>query len=201
MSRPLIALNLILAGLAAFFVVQIVRDFTHAPALPPPRAARPPVAAAPAPPVGAAPGEALTAYNVIPAKSLFSPTRGEGPATAGSAVPLPPKPVLHGVIVDEPRSVAYLEDPASKRILAYRVGDSVAGGRLEQITEDRVVIRRSDGQIDVLLSDPAKLPPAPAPGAGPNPNQPAARPRPAPVPPVRAPRVLPSEQPPQTPQQ
>jgi hypothetical protein len=196
MSNRLIVLNALMAALAVFLLVQLVRGFAHSrplPSPPPPRQATP----AAAPPVRSAPsGDALASYNVIPAKSLFSPTRGEGPAAAPSAVPLPPKPVLHGLVVDGARSVAYLEDPVTKRIFAYRVGDAVAGGQLERITEDRVVIRRADGQIDVLLSDPSKLPAGPAvpePGAGPSP--PGGRPvRPPPTPGARAPRVLPGEQ-------
>jgi hypothetical protein len=205
MPKRLIAANVILAGLAVFFVVQLVRDLSRQPSLPPPRAPRPASTAAAAPPVGLAPAEALTSYNVIPAKSLFSPSRGEGSAAEAPAVPLPPKPVLLGVVVDEPRSLAYLEDPVSKRIFAYRVGDTVAGGRLEQIAVDRVMILRSDGKLDVLLADPAKLPVGPAQPGGPAP--PAVRPvRPAGSPPaVRAPRVLPNEPapeaPPQAPQQ
>lgn len=201
MSKRLIVANVIMAGLAVFFAVQLVRNLTRQPSLPPPRAPRPASTAAAAPPVGVPPAEALTSYNVIPAKSLFSPSRGEESAAAAAAVPLPPKPVLLGVIVDEPRSVAYLEDPVSKRILGYHVGDTVAGGRLEQIAVDRVVILRSDGKLDVLLADPAKLPVASQPGGGPTP--PAGRPvRPAGAPPaVRAPRVLPGESPPQAPQQ
>jgi hypothetical protein len=204
MSKRLMVVNVIIAGLAVFFVAQIVRDLTRQPSLPPLRAPRPASTAAAAPPVGVAPAEALTSYNVIPAKSLFSPSRGEDSAAAAPAVPLPPKPVLLGVVVDEPGSLAYLEDPVSKRIFAYRVGDTVAGGRLEQIAVDRVVILRSDGKLDVLLADPAKLPVvAPQPGGGPTP--PAVRPvrpaGPAGSPPAaRAPRVLPDEPPPEAPQ-
>jgi hypothetical protein len=117
------------------------------------------------------------------------------------AVTLPPKPVLHGVIVDEARSIAFLEDASTRRILGYRVGDTVAGGQLERIIGDRVVIRRADGEVDVLLSDPAKHPAGtqgPAVATGPTP--PARRP-PGPAsaqPRVRAPRVLPDQQPPGT---
>jgi len=196
MSKRLIVANALMAALAVFLLVQIVRSFAHSrplPLPPPPRQATPTAAPALR---GASPGDTLAGYNVIPAKSLFSPTRGEGPAAAPTAVPLPPKPVLHGLVVDDSRSIAYLEDPVTKRIFAYHVGDAVAGGQLERITEDRVVIRRADGQIDVLLSDPSKLPAGPAvpePGVGPTP--PGVRPvRPPPTPGARVPRVLPGEQ-------
>ena len=196
MSNRLIVVNALMAALAVFLLFQIARGLAHSRPLPPPP---PPRQAAPAAvPVvrGPSPGDTLASYNIIPAKSLFSPTRGEGPAAAATAAPLPPKPVLHGLVVDESRSVAFLEDPVTKRILAYHVGDAIAGGQLERITADRVVIRRADGQIDVLLSDPSKLPAGPAvpePGAGPAP--PGPRPvRPPPTPGARVPRVLPGEQ-------
>ena len=101
------------------------------------------------------------------AKYLFSPSRTEGaPRSAQKpAVPLPPKPILLGVVVDGPSSRAYLEDPSTKRVFGYQVGDSVAGGKLEKIADDRIQISRSDGVMDVLLSDPTKpRPPAPVPG-------------------------------------
>jgi hypothetical protein len=100
---------------------------------------------------------------VIAARNLFSASRGEvaviAPALAG------PKPVLHGVVVDGDRSRAYLDDPVAKRVFGYAVGDPVAGGRLEQIQDDRVKIRQPDGVMEILLKDPAKPqvePPTPA---------------------------------------
>ena len=119
----------------------------------------------------------LTAYNVIVAKYLFSPSRTEGaPEVAKPVVPLPPKPILLGVVVDGPSSRAYLEDPSTKRVFGYQVGDSVAGGKLDKIAGDRIQISRSDGVMDVLLSDPAKpRPPAPVPAGAP-PGAPAGAP-------------------------
>jgi hypothetical protein len=121
----------------------------------------------------------LTAYNVIVAKYLFSPSRTEGaPEVAKPVVPLPPKPILLGVVVDGPASRAYLEDPSTKRVFGYQVGDSVAGGKLEKITDDKIQISRSDGVIDVMLRDPSKpRPPAPAQAAPPGaPSTPGAPP-------------------------
>ena len=51
----------------------------------------------------------------------------------------------------------------------YRVGDSVAGGTVQTISADGVVINRPDGNMDVRLRDPGKPRPAPValpPGAG-----------------------------------
>jgi hypothetical protein len=94
-------------------------------------------------------------YAVIAARNLFFASRGEvaavvAPALAGL------KSVLHGVVIDGDRSRAYLDDPVAKRVFGYAVGDSVVGGRLERILDDRVVIRRPEGMVEVLLQDPAK---------------------------------------------
>jgi hypothetical protein len=139
-------------------------------------------------------------YNIVAAKNLFSATRSEAVATTTVTVAPPqPKPYLHGIVIDDGKSRAYLEDPTSKRIFGYTVGDSVSGGKLEAIRADRVVIARPDGPIEVLLRDPAKPRPAPvaqppqassqrqpfAPSAPPQPTvtaPPAARPQAAPRP-------------------
>jgi hypothetical protein len=100
------------------------------------------------------------------------------------------KSVLHGVVIDGERSRAYLDDPVAKRVFGYAVGDTVVGGRLERILDDRVVIRGPAGVIEVLLQDPTKpQAEAPAPvatssrarraGAGP---LPPTSPEPAPPP-------------------
>jgi hypothetical protein len=167
-SKRLWLVNLILLAVAAGFVTLLVRDLTRARALPP--APAPPQAQAPTPaeekPSTPAPDEQLAAYNVIVAKYLFNPSRSEGgSAPAASAAPPPPKPTLLGVVVDGQKSVAYMEDASTKRVFGYKIGDSVSGGRLDAITDDKVVIVRPDGAVDVLLRDPTKPKPAAAPGA------------------------------------
>jgi hypothetical protein len=165
LSRKLLALNVVLAGLAIFLAAWLARDLAAKRPLPPPPPPRK-VASAPIPedaPSENAAQDRLTAYNVIVAKYLFNPTRAEGGAeVAKPAVPLPPKPLLLGVVVDGSGSRAYLEDPSTKRVFGYRVGDSVAGGKLEKITDDRIQITRTDGLMEVMLRDPTKpRPPAP----------------------------------------
>jgi hypothetical protein len=66
------------------------------------------------------------------------------------------KSILHGVVIDGEQSRAYLDDPVAKRVFGYAVGDAVAGGRLEKILDDRVMIRRPEGVVEVLLQDPTK---------------------------------------------
>ena len=87
-------------------------------------------------------------------KNLFSPSRSEAPA--GPVVAAGPRPLLHGVVMDGPKSRAYLEDPTVKRTFGYAVGDAVNGGRVQSIGEDRVVIARPDGLVEVLLQDPCQ---------------------------------------------
>src|SRR5262249_30020023 len=81
----------------------------------------------------------------------------------------------------------YLEDPASKRVSGYRIGDAVAGGTVQAISADSVSINRPDGKIDVRLRDPGKPRPAGQPAtAGVQPGQPGAvaQPLPGVIPPT-----------------
>jgi hypothetical protein len=170
LSKKILALNVVLAGVVVFLAIWLVRDLAATRPLPSPVARK---AAGVAAPGDAAPEntaqDRLPAYNVIVAKYLFSPSRTEGaPEVAKPVVPLPPKPILLGVVVDGPASRAYLEDPSTKRVFGYQVGDSVAGGKLEKITDDKIQISRSDGVLDVMLRDPTKpRPPAPVQAAPP----------------------------------
>jgi hypothetical protein len=106
-----------------------------------------------------------------------------------------PKPFLHGVVMDGSKSRAYLEDPTVKRTFGYAVGDAVGGGRVQSIGQDRVVIARPNGLVEVLLQDPAKPTPAtpaaaaaltPPPAAPTAPGVPASRIPAAPTVPPRA---------------
>jgi hypothetical protein len=209
-SKQVLVVNAILAGLAVFFAVSLIRDLTHPRSLPPPPAPRRAAAhgAGDDPVASVVRGEALGVYNVIVAKHLFNPSRSEGADIAAAvAAPPAPKPMLLGVVVDGGRSRAYLEDPVSKRVLSYQVGDTVSGGRLEEITSERVLIVRPEGPVEVMLRDPLKPKPAPAPsaatapsaGSGPRVDNPVVPPGPQ-APPARAPRRS-STEPPQASQQ
>jgi hypothetical protein len=168
MSKRLLALNLVLVAAAVVFSFQLVRVFTTPRALPKAGAPRP------LPPTSAASEEkapaALPTYGVIATKNLFSPTRSEAPAAAATQVPPAAKPMLFGVVIDNGRNTAFLEDPATKRVFGYKLGDAVAGGQLALIEADRVVIKRGEGTIEVLLRDPAK-PKAVASTPAPSPRQ------------------------------
>lgn len=150
-------------GLAAYVGWQVVRP---APAGPPPAPpARPAVpAAAPAPP--AAPAAAGGDFGVIASRNLFNPGRSESPTPAVAsteAAAALPRPHLYGVVLRDGTDgpIAYLEDPATRQVAGYRVGDSVAGGTVQTIAADRVVLERPEGRVSVQLRDPTK-PRAPA---------------------------------------
>ena len=208
LSKRFVLLNVLLAAVAVFLGVLLVRDYARKIPLPAPPAARRAQPASPEEPAPTVTDEKLTTYNVIVAKHLFNPSRSEGgPPPAAPAPPPPPKPTLLGVVVDGPKSRAYLEDAVTKRVLGYRIGDTISGGRLDKITDDKVVIVRPDGAVDVLLRDPSKPKPPAAPTAGapgqPTPPQ-AGAPQPGqPTPPAQPPmtpralRRLPAEQQPQ----
>jgi hypothetical protein len=62
--------------------------------------------------------------------------------------------VLYGLILsdDAGLGLAYLEDPRTGRITGYRVGDSLANGRVERIERDRVLIRQGGELVEVLMN-------------------------------------------------
>jgi hypothetical protein len=191
-SRRFLALNVLLGLLGALCAAGLIRELLTPLPLPPPptpRAAAPAAVSVPAPTPAASAG----GYGVVVSRNLFSPSRSEAPA--GPVVAAGPKPFLHGVVMDGPKSRAYLEDPTVKRTFGYAVGDAVSGGRVQSISQDRVVIARPDGLVEVLLQDPAKpklaTPAAaaamtPPPAVPPAPGVPAPRIPAAPTVPPRA---------------
>jgi hypothetical protein len=193
MTRGLLVLNVFLVGASLASIVYTARQVT----------APPPVSPARAPARGAPPGPAASAatasaearpapgsYNVVASRNLFSPGRSEAPTGPAAAAPPAPRPNLYGVVLREGAPIAYLEDPATKRVAGYRPGDTVAGGTVQLIAADHVVLVRPEGRVEVRLTDPAK-PRAPAPVA---PGQ--AVPPPGGPPPVGSPRIPPVWTPP-----
>ncbi len=153
MSRPLTVLNLLLVGISVVFSIQLLRGFAAPAPLPLIRVDRPLVAVVSAKKDSGPAGPPLTAYGGIAARNLFNPDRSEtGRSNAGSGdQAFATKPVLYGVVIGEETRVAYLEDPSTKRIFGYKIGDVVAGGQLEQIETDRVVIKRVDERLEIML--------------------------------------------------
>src|SRR5213594_1732004 len=163
MPRRLVAINVVLAAVSVLCIGLVVKQIAAGRPAVPPRGRSP--IAAPAEPAPAGDSrQAPQAYNVIATRNMFSPTRSEtaGPAVAGNAPALVAKPSLHGVVLREGSPIAYLEDPLTKRVAGYRIGDPIAGGTVQTISADAVVIARPDGMIDVRLRDPSKPRPQPA---------------------------------------
>jgi len=166
-SGPLRMLNIALAIGGCLLAAALTRELVAAHPLPSPPVPRATRAVATAPPPSASAPPSTAGYGVITTKNLFSASRSE--TAAGPVAAAGPKPVLHGVVLDGPKSRAYLEDPLVKRTFGYAVGDTLGGGRVESIAADRVVIGRGDGSVEVLLRDPSKprpTPPAPGPAGG-----------------------------------
>ena len=156
MPRRLLVLNAVLAILCVVFAVGIVRTLLVKHPVPAPVAQR--AAAAPQPTATTEAGDpGMDAFAVIAARNLFNPGRRETAAVAVSVA----KPILHGVVIHGAQSRAYLEDPTAKRVAGYSVGDTMGGGKILKIADDRVVIARPEGLIEVLLQDPSKPRPAP----------------------------------------
>lgn len=183
-------LALVSLGLLAHIVWQLARPTPEAGAGRRAATVAPPAGA---PAVVAAADTPTTTWTTIATRNLFSPTRSEAPAGAAASFapgPALPRPQLYGVVLREGAPVAYLEDPATKRVAGYRIGDAIAGGTVQSISADRVVLQRPDGPVDVRLHDPAKpRPPAPPPapdGAGTVP----------PTAPVQRPPLVPGAAPP-----
>jgi hypothetical protein len=162
MPQRLLVLNVVLGLVSLAFAVGIVRTLVVKHPLPSAGVPRPMAAPAPAAvPATADPGP--DTYAMIAAQNLFNPARSEtATAAAGVAVV---KPILHGVVIQAGTSRAFLEDPSAKRVGGYSVGDTIGGGKIQKIADDRVVIARPEGMVEVLLQDPSK--PRPAPTAAP----------------------------------
>ena len=160
MPRRLLVLNAVLAILCVIFAVGIVRTLLVKHPVPAPAPAAQRAAAASQPTATTEAGDpGLDAFAVIAAQNLFNPGRSE---TAVAAAGLGGQ--AHPPRRRDPRraqSRAYLEEPTAKRVAGYSVGDTIGGGKIQKIADDRVVIARPEGLIEVLLQDPSKPRPAP----------------------------------------
>jgi hypothetical protein len=192
MSRPLLALNVALVAVSALLAVYIIRELARP--IPVPVAARRPAG------TGASAAASLdtprppaAAYTVVASRNLFSPTRTESPTGPGVASVAPlVKPNLYGIVLRDGAPIAYLEDPATKRVAGYRVGDKIVGGTVQTIKADGVLITRPDGDVDIRLRDPSKPRSAAAPSAAVAPA-PAAAALPGVIPPAAPPPATPPQ--------
>ena len=156
MPRRLFALNLVLAGASVFCCIRIGHALL-ASALPPPSIAASPLSVSRErhQDVGRT-SHASGYYELIVTRSLFSPNRTDlAPSeTTGRAELTRPTLALYGVAISDDTRVAFVQDLATKQLATYKTGDRLAGGRLERIEPDRVVIMRPDGRLEVLLHRP-----------------------------------------------
>jgi hypothetical protein len=161
-SRPLAAVNVMLAVIALFCVISMMTPLTTPllmPAATTPRDALLRTAVRESTQSDYSPRELQTASSqIIVARNLFSPTRTELSQETASSSPTPiiPSARLHGVVVDGQASIAYLEDLTTKRTAGYRLGDKIAGGTVETIDPSAVVVRGSNGPIRISLRDPSR---------------------------------------------
>lgn len=204
------ALNVVLAALSAVLIAYIVRQLVTPTPLP--VGGRRAAATTVVPAAVETPRAPAGAYTVVAARNLFNPSRSESASgtTTASATPLV-RPNLFGIVVRDGGSIAYLEDPVTKRVVGYRVGDKVIGGTVQTIKSDSVVIERPEGPLDVRLRDPGKPRTVATPGptgvpqfgAQPGtfqPPQPGAAALPGVIPPAASPQPLPQQVPQQVPQ-
>src|SRR5213078_1831392 len=164
MPRTLAAVNLALAAVAALLVLYIGRQFVAPTSLPVGgRRAAAPTASAAAIETARSPA---SAYNVVASRNLFSPTRTEAPSSGVIAATPVVRPNLFGVVVRDSGSIAYLEDPTTKRVAGYRVGDKIQGATVQAIKVDGVTIDGPGGPMDVRLHEPNKPRATPAAATG-----------------------------------
>ncbi len=139
-------------------------------------------------------------YDTISRLDLFRPSRSaplaENKKEEPSALKSPPK--LFGTIILKENTTAILEDPDTNKTKVYRVNDLIAGYKVTEILEDKVVLSGNGDIIEVKLRDDKGIKPAVRPRVQPRVQQKATSQRSAPrrrsrpVPPRRRPtRVTP----------
>jgi len=156
MSRWLLVLANTALGIASLVFAQGILDAVrHVPPVPAPREGQ--LVHTPAMSVSLMPeAEGAAAYPEIALGKRFEPNRMEAASSAIEATTPWTGLVLQGVVVEGGRGRAFLEEPVTKTVAAFSVGDPVAGGLIEKISDDRVIIAGPGGLREVLLRDPSK---------------------------------------------
>lgn len=103
----------------------------------------------------------------VPRASTVPVTATTPPVSLAAAVPAPavlsPLPVLEGVVLKGELAIAYFEDPVTKRVKGYRVGESIAGATVQAITADRVVLAHAGGLVTARLGQTTRPEPVVSP--------------------------------------
>ena len=166
LSRPVLALNLFMVGLSVFFSIRVGHALFTRDLQSPSRIARPLAVTALRSHDVVPNSRSRAVYEVIATRTLFHPNRSEPTRSEAITTTLPPAPTLalYGVVISGDTYLAYIQDLATKQVLGYRTGAKLAGGQVERIEPDRVVIMRADGPIEVMLHRPKEpLPVVPSP--------------------------------------
>jgi general secretion pathway protein C len=167
--RPaLIALNLLLLAMIAFFAARVVSATIAARlAAPPPRVA---AAAVSTPPSAAA--EPESAYALIAERDVFNAVKHQGPEPGAASEAFRRTDLnlkLWGTALahDPTLSYAIIEDQAARRQALYRVGDTVLEvATLARVEWDRVVLSRDGGEEVLEISSARASGKDAAPAAG-----------------------------------
>jgi hypothetical protein len=76
--------------------------------------------------------------------------------TGASALAQAPLPILRGIVLTaNGEGRAYFEDPSTGTLGAYLPRDTVGDSQIEEIRDDRVVLRRGRDLVHVLLGGPS----------------------------------------------
>ena len=159
MSRALLVVNGVLAGVCLVCLALIVAAWTA----PRPRPAAMPSdgstlsGAPPSRPALRTPDRDASVQGIAN-RNLFSPSRSETASRDAKAAPLA-RPNLYGVVIGDENSIAYLQDPVSKRVFGHRVGDAIAGAVVTAISADGVVLSSRNGTITIGMQHLSPPPP------------------------------------------
>lgn len=169
--RPaLIALNLVLLAMIAFFAARVVSAAIAARlAAPPARAGGAAAATAPSAVV-----EPESAYAMIAERDVFNAVKRQGPEPGGTQESFKRTDLnlkLWGTALahDPTLSYAIIEDQAARRQALYRVGDTVLEvATLARVEWDRVILSREGGEevLEISSARASGKDAAPAAGGG-----------------------------------
>jgi type II secretory pathway component PulC len=100
-------------------------------------------------------------FTSIPANNIFHPER-KMPVVTGEEEKPKPAFVLYGTLISDDAKIAYMADgnnPYStpgrgERQRTLKEGESLSGYRLEFVEHDRVIMKKGDEQLIVMVFDP-----------------------------------------------
>lgn len=104
------------------------------------------------------------AFPLTPSAPSAAPRASIEPSPAAPGPGLDPaaRPILYGIVLRGEDSVAYLEDPRTRRVTGFKRGDALGDGVLETIEERHVTVRMPSGPIRIRVDDPKPGQAAPA---------------------------------------